>query len=78
MLPRHCERVLTAESRPAIEPRQIVVIILRRFRGHDGVAETGVFAGGVIDVLANQAGLQLDARGAREALRAVTWQRCCR
>ena len=60
---------------PPYSHSQIVVIILRRLRAHDGVAEAGVFAVGMVDVLADGAGLQLDARGALEALRQVVLQR---
>src|SRR5712664_4554271 len=35
---------LPRQARPAIEPRQIAVVILRRLRAHDGVTEAGVFA----------------------------------
>ena len=69
------DEVLTPQPRPAVEPGEIVIIIFRRFRAHDGVADAGVFAGGVIDVLADGAGQQLHPRGAREALRAVLLQR---
>ena len=47
---------LPRQSRPAIEPGEIAVVILRRFRAHDGVADAGVFARGMIDVLADGAG----------------------
>ena len=50
------DEVLTPQPRPAVEPGEIVIIIFRRFRAHDGVADAGVFAGGVIDVLADGAG----------------------
>ena len=36
---------LSRQPRPAIQPRQIVVPLLRRLRAHDGVAEAGVLAG---------------------------------
>src|SRR6266446_7706121 len=66
---------LSPEPCPAIEPGEIVIIVLRRLRAHDGIADAGVFACGVIDVLADQAGLQLHPRGAGKALRAVFFQR---
>src|SRR5882762_3575738 len=69
------EFCLVPQPRPAIEPRQIAVIILRILRAHDGVAEAGVFAGGVIDVLADGAGHQLHPRGAGKTLLAVVLQR---
>src|SRR5712691_4125840 len=49
-------RLPLTQPRPAIEPRQIAVVILRRLRAHDGVAEAGVFARGVVDVLTDGAG----------------------
>src|SRR5712691_7327364 len=50
---------LSAQPRAAIQPRQIAVIILRRLRAHDGVAEAGVLACGMIDVFADRARQQL-------------------
>ena len=35
---------LDPQPRSAIEPGEIVVVILRRFRAHDGVADAGVVA----------------------------------
>ena len=35
---------LAPQPRSAIEPGEIVVVILRGFRAHDGVADAGVFA----------------------------------
>jgi hypothetical protein len=46
---------LPPQPRPAINPREIAVPLLLRFRAHDGVAEVGVLAGGMIDVLADRA-----------------------
>jgi hypothetical protein len=46
---------LSPQPRPAIEPGEIAVIILGTLRAHDGVADAGVFACGVIDVLADGA-----------------------
>jgi hypothetical protein len=47
---------LPREPRPAIQPRQVAIIIFRRFRAHDGVAQPGMFAGRMVDVLADGAG----------------------
>jgi hypothetical protein len=35
---------LPRQSRPAIEPGEIAIVILRRLGAHDGVADAGVFA----------------------------------
>src|SRR5690348_9411150 len=64
-----------AQPRPAIEPREIAVPFLLRLGAHDGVAEAGVVAGGVIDVLADGAGQKLHAGGARKALGAIGCKR---
>src|SRR4029077_616933 len=66
---------LTSQSRSAVEPGKILVPVLRRFCAHDGVAKAGVFAGGMIDVLADRAREQLHASGARKTLLAIVFQR---
>src|SRR5690348_6687027 len=59
----------------AINPGEIAVPLLLRFRAHDGVAQPGALAGGVIDVLADRAGEQLHPRSVRKALLAIGLQR---
>ena len=66
---------LTPQPRPAIQPRKRVVPFLRRLRAHDGVAQPGVLAVGMIDVLADRARHHLHPRGAGKALRPVGLQR---
>ena len=72
---RDDDSIQLPQPRAAIQPGQIAILILRRLRAHDGVADAGVLAGGVIDVLADGARQQLHPRGARKALRAIVLQR---
>ena len=65
----------SAQSRAAIEPGEVAEIVLRCLGTHDGVAEAGVFAGGVIDVLADGAGEQLHPGSAWKALGAIGFER---
>ena len=63
------------QPRPAIEPREIAAPLLLRLRAHDGVAQAGVLAVGMIDVLADRARQHLHSCGARKALRAIGFER---
>ena len=65
------------QPRSTVEPGEIAIIVFRCLRAHDGVAYARVFARGVIDVLADGAGQQLHARGARKALQTITIERAC-
>src|SRR5262249_31801310 len=63
------------QTRTAIEPREVAIPFFRRLRAHDGVAQAGLLACGMIDVLADRARHELDPRGAWKALRAIALQR---